>query len=413
MNKVFFTLAYLMCLLSAHGQSHDSRCEVKRVENIDQFEQWIHSKRANQGGRFADIVYRVPVVVHVLHLGEPIGEGYNFSVERIKSQIRTLNEDYRRKENTPGFKTNSDGDDARIEFILAQIDPSGNPTDGIVRVDMKSTHIPPSTGDIIDTCSEYSYWNPDEYLNIWCMATGLPPGLLLGQARFPVSDLPGLNEDLPPVDGVFINATNFGDGETNRDPNYNLGRTLTHEIGHFLGLFHIYGPCGQYTDYCEDTPPVNSATSGCPSPRPLTCDGRPAMIENYMDLSYDDCMNLFTKDQVIRMRTVLENSPRRKSLLTSHALIDVVDGVADNSAHAIKVYPNPTTDKLYIAFSNDLQGLEVRLAAYTLLGKMIFKSTVTPFRSTIELPVPDSNEKIFILTIETSQSTSRQLIAVH
>ncbi|GHN02175.1 hypothetical protein WSM22_36640 [Cytophagales bacterium WSM2-2] len=354
--------------------------------------------------------YVVPVVVHILHQGDALGDGYNFPAERIINQIRTLNEDYRRKTGTPGFNTNPDGGDTRIQFVLAQIDPNGNLTDGIDRVDMTTIKIGPSDGDIITTCSKFSYWDPEQYLNIWSFPTGLPPGLLLGSARFPLSDLEGLPKDMPAGDGVFISALNFGTGDTNFDPEYNMGRTLTHEIGHFFGLLHTFGTCGQYTDYCEDTPPAGSATSGCPATKPLSCDGRPVMTENYMDYSLDRCMNIFTNEQISRMRTVLENSPHRKSLLTSRALgaLEVPD-----KNLVVSVYPNPATDKIYISTDEKIREQNVHVSAHSLLGKLVFEGNYTATTNAIELRVADVREKVIILTIESQQSFTRKLILLH
>ncbi|MFM7747275.1 MAG: M43 family zinc metalloprotease, partial [Bacteroidota bacterium] len=98
---------------------------------------------------------------------------------------------------------------------------------------------------------------------------------------------------------------------------YNLGRTATHEIGHALGLRHIWGDgtnCSA-TDYCGDTPPSDAANYGCPLTH-ASCGGLD-MVQNYMDYTNDACMNLFTANQVARMWTVLQNSPRRNSLLSS------------------------------------------------------------------------------------------------
>jgi len=263
MLKVF-VLAFFG-ILSANAQSENyDRCEIRRIEDPNRFEHWLYSKRNGSTLKSPTLPYKIPVVVHVLHSGEPVGEGFNYSVARIESQIRILNEDFRRKEGTPGFNSHPNGGDSRIEFILAQIDPEGLPTNGIVRVDMDSVHLqplPPWTGDIITICSRYSYWNPDQYLNIWCMDIGLPSGLYFGSGRFPVSDLEGLDTQSPDGDGVFINALNFGVGDTNAVPNYDKGRSLTHEMGHFLGLLHTFesfnnnGECGEHGDYCDDTPP--------------------------------------------------------------------------------------------------------------------------------------------------------------
>ena len=413
MLKALLVFCLLIVSILTNAQVGYNRCEVMRTEDARYFEHWLNSKKNILAAkREANEVYKIPVVVHLLHTGEPIGEGYNFSKERVNAQIRTLNEDYRRKENTPGFNTNPNSGDARIEFVLAQIDPDGNPTDGIVRVDMKSIHLPPSTGDIIQTCSEYSYWNPDQYLNVWSMDFGFHPAIFLGRARFPITDLPGIPQD-DGADGVLINASNFGEGDTNIELNYNLGRTLTHEIGHFLGLLHTWGEsCTTYTDYCEDTPPVATATNGCPSVSLVACDGRPVMIENYMDYSYDRCMNTFTLDQIARMHTVLESSPRRKSLLTSPAL-NVVTEVSNEIAQAIKVYPNPASDKVYISVYKKLLGQDVTIVAHTLLGKMLFKETFIVTENAIEMQMAGMHEKVIVITIDAAQTSSRQLIVIN
>ena len=270
-----------------------------------------------------DGVYRIPVVIHVIHLGEPVGEGYNLSRERVESQIRVINEDYRRKPGTRGYNEHPDGGDARIEFVLANTAPDGSDTEGIVRVNMNEVENPHSQSGKFDFYAFYSYWNPEHYLNIWSVPMPGLENLVLGEATGPETDLPGGDEFTPgeplQAEGVIINASHFG--ETNTDSDYNLGRTLTHEIGHYLGLLHTWGSNScENNDYCQDTPPVGKPVLGCPTTPPIGCDGRPVMIENFMNYGLDQCMNTFTNDQIERMHYVLEHSPRRHSLLSSPGL---------------------------------------------------------------------------------------------
>ncbi|HEX7762213.1 MAG TPA: M43 family zinc metalloprotease, partial [Cellvibrio sp.] len=166
-------------------------------------------------------------------------------------------------------------------------------------------------------------------MNIW--VTTLTSSYV-GFAQFPVSSLPGLenssNNRL--TDGVVIDHTAFGTidaGSFDLDPQFNKGRTATHEIGHFLGLRHIWGDDEDEndrcigTDYVDDTPNQQISTSGCPTTTRSSCTSND-MYMNYLDYTNDACMNIFTVGQVNRMIAVIENSPRRVTLLTSPGLLD-------------------------------------------------------------------------------------------
>ncbi len=290
------------------------------VETVEQFEQWMERKtnlftmnqRASARGQE---VYTLPVVVHVIYSRPE----ENISSEQILSQIEVLNEDYRR--------TNEDQDqtprefrriavDTGIEFCMASIDPNGNPTDGINRVSMSGA---PFTESFMNgVVKPQTIWDPTRYMNIW--VANLSNGIL-GFAQFPESGnlvgLPGAPGGTK-TDGVVLNYLAMGTTGTAIAP-FNHGRTATHEVGHFLGLRHIWGdgPCGK-DDFCDDTPEAGQPTFNCP-PTGISCNGERAMIENFMDYTDDACMNLFTNSQRLRMRTVMESSPRRQSLLNSKA----------------------------------------------------------------------------------------------
>jgi gliding motility-associated-like protein len=263
------------------------------------------------------------VVIHVIHNGEAIGQGSNISEAQILSQLEVLNLDFKRlntdaADTPPEFLPVAGAID--IEFVLAQLDPDGNPTNGINRV--KGTKQKWSMSDNAQL-KALSYWNANNYINIWvCNLDDYA-----GYTQFPISTLPGL-ENSPTnalTDGIVVLYRAFGSsdyGNFNLDNGLDKGRTATHEMGHFFGLRHIWGDVSHCdgTDYVDDTPPQSMSSSGCPSHPQLLCpsgNARAAMIQNYLDLTDDGCMNLFTKGQVVRMRTVLENSPRRASLLQS------------------------------------------------------------------------------------------------
>ncbi len=309
------------------------RNKLRLPENDAQFEQWlgkaIQQRKAHSGGRIQS-TYQIPVVVHIIHNGEAVGSGTNIPDAQVLSQIRVLNADYQR--------TNSDASSTpaefaavagsmNIEFILAKRTPDGFPTNGIVRV--KGTQTSWTSGDDVEL-KALSYWSSEEYLNIWvCNLTDY-----IGYSQFPISNLPGLEPyqgGLAKTDGVVFNYRVFGsveDGAFNLRANYNRGRTASHEIGHFFGLRHIWGDVNSCssTDYVSDTPTQDHSTDDCPTHPAASCNAT-KMFQNYMDYTYDACMNLFTEDQVARMITVLENSPRRESLLTSPGLLPPnVDG---------------------------------------------------------------------------------------
>jgi Pregnancy-associated plasma protein-A len=262
------------------------------------------------------VIYYLPVVIHVLYNGEPLGEGANLSEERIKRQIEILNEDFRRKVGTRGYNDHPDGGDARIEFVLAKKDPYGQPTSGIVRINIADYNVP-NLGYNQNHYAQYSFWNHDHYINVWTTPIDGTDCIVLGSSTLPESDLPGLEGRVPgsgDADGIMMNPTHFG--ESTVDCHAKFGRTLTHEMGHYLGLLHTWGigNC-QLNDYCDDTPPVDKVVFGRVAY--AGCLGLPVMIGNYMNYSDDDVMNIFTNDQIKRMRYVLLNSPRRKSLLSS------------------------------------------------------------------------------------------------
>jgi hypothetical protein len=303
-------------------------------ESDAQFEHWIRQRvqgqRTGRNQRPKAPPYKVPVVVHVIHNGESIGSGSNISDAQILSQISVLNKDFNRLNadavNTPAEFAAVAGS-MGIEFVLARQDPEGLATNGIVRV--KGDKNAWTINDNYELKSQ-SYWPAEKYLNVWvCNLTDY-----LGYTQFPVSTLPGLENGSTNAltDGIVIWYRAFGsgdDGPFSLDPDYAKGRTLTHEMGHFFGLRHIWGddngceqPNGAGSDYVADTPDQSSSTNNCPAhPRSDSCS--PAkMFQNYLDYTDDACMNLFTEGQVNRMGIVIESSPRRASLLTSPGLSD-------------------------------------------------------------------------------------------
>lgn len=332
------------------------RQQQKLNQTDEQFEQWLQFRKSlifqqQQGARQQAGPYQIPVVVHIIHNGEPVGTGTNLSDAQILSQIDVLNKDFQRLNtdtaNTPTLFAPVAGS-MDIEFVLARRDPNNLPTTGIVRVNGGQSSWSLSHENIFKALS---YWPSDEYLNIWVLNFA---GGFIGYAQFPVSNLPGLEEyqdGLAETDGVVVDYTAFGSddyGSFNLDPMFNKGRTLTHEVGHFFGLRHIWGDATCGTDYVDDTPTQHSETTSCPThPVTSTC-GSPIikMFQNYLDYTNDACMNLFTQGQIARMEFVLNDPtiPRRNSLLSSPGLLPPDCSILD-AALIEKISPAPITCK--------------------------------------------------------------------
>jgi hypothetical protein len=303
--------------------------ENSKSNSREQFEQWIQQKtfnprKTNATEKLNSSPTTIPVVVHIIHNGEPTGTGINISDAQIFSQIDVLNKDYQRL-NTDASLTPAEfqlvAGMLNVQFVLAKQDPEGLPSTGIVR--LKGTQTSWALADDVKLKS-LSYWNADDYLNIWVTNIDDPNGFV-GYAKFPISTLPDLSSSPndPLTDGVVIHYDAFGssdDGAFNLDPKFNKGRTTTHEVGHFFGLYHIWGDdngsCSG-TDYVADTPNQgNNYNAQCPVHPKVSCSTND-MFQNYMDYTNDNCMNIFTAGQVSRMTTVLQNSPRRASLTIS------------------------------------------------------------------------------------------------
>lgn len=330
---LLLTLILLSDLANAQVKSVDNcgtmhadsvmRSSIPGAPSLEQFEFWLQDKIQEYNANSATqrrAILTIPVIVHVIHNGDAVGQNENISAAQVYSQIDILNQDFRRLNpdtgNTPAV-FQSVAADCEIEFCLALRDENGNvlAEPGINRVDMGSASWS-STTNIDNTLKPATIWDPDQYFNIWSVNFG-SSSTLLGYAQFPEgSGLAGMPTGSEPADadGVVIRYDAFGNTGNVTSP-YNGGRTATHEVGHWLGLRHIWGDggCG-VDDYCNDTPTSDDSNRGCPN---VTNCSSLDMVQNYMDYTNDACMNIFTQDQKTRMMAVMANSPRRVQLLNS------------------------------------------------------------------------------------------------
>lgn len=332
-------------------------------------------------------VVTIPVVVHVLYKNAT----QNISNAQIYSQIAVLNADYQRLNadtiNTPaGF--DSLAADIQVEFCLASIDPQGNPTDGITRTSTTGGQIfgyfsPLGDDAKFDSLGGKDAWPTDQYLNLWVCE--LFPGLL-GYAQFPGG--------AAATDGVVVTYTAFGNTGTVTAPSL-LGRTATHEVGHWMGLYHIWGDDQDCTgsDSIPDTPNADQASASdcnvtlnsCSNEDPFWGINDPNdMVQNYMDYSHDSCMNMFTLGQKARMHSFLYTDSARFALFSSPGGCNGVGIQEASFGQYFSVYPNPTNGIVnvnYFGSWNPTMSIEV----LDITGKTVAAFTTTAYTYTVDL----------------------------
>jgi len=271
-------------------------------------------------------VYTIPLVVHVIHRGSPIGVEENISDAQILSAVHALNEDFRK---VAGSNGDGLGVDVLVEFELAKRTPDGLPTTGIVRVDGSGVpgfaehgiaSLETLPGADQTEVKALTSWLGDDYLNVFVV-----PEINGNNAGGGIQGFAYTGPTGDVRDGVTLLYNVIGTEGTLK-PGRTLNRTLTHEVGHHLSLYHTFydtNACGNEVDcvnegdFVCDTPTTTENAScsvgDCPD----------AQLENYMDYAPTSCRNTFTAGQRQRMRTSLETV--RSSLLESLGAVPVVD----------------------------------------------------------------------------------------
>lgn len=290
----------------------------------------------------------IPVVVHVVYSSA----SQNIPDSRIIEQIEALNKDYSATNddisNVPSaFKPLIGAGNFR--FQLANRAPNGSVTNGINRFNTSKTSFSDNDGVKRASGGGVAPWDTKSYLNIWVCNLGTD---LLGYAQFP-----GPSGGSASTDGVVINYRYFG--INGAEAPFDLGRTLTHEVGHWLGLYHIWGDDEEEEDVCSfddeisDTPLQGVPTYNCrifPYTRDECSPGNPGiMFMNFMDYTDDACMHMFTEKQHQRMLSVINSF--RAGLKTSKG-ISTTTGLASNKNQLkISIFPNPNNGNFNIDLS--------------------------------------------------------------
>lgn len=312
MIPLLMIIAWQLNAQTPHRCHSDEKMQAYFGMNPD-FELSIEQgfKDFNENGPISNLSFNIitiPVHVIILHPpGQAVGTGDNLSMDHIMSQIDVLNEDFRAlNADVSGVPSVFTAGDSEIEFCLASVDPDGNPTDGVTRY---ATNQSMSNSEF--SLKQATGWPRSDYLNLW-VDPNIGP---LGWAYLPSTT--GLPNAI--LDGCVIRTSTFGGpGYATLNP-YNLGRTTTHEVGHYLGLRHIWrnGGCGA-DDGIADTPLQDNENFGCPNHPSPSCGNGGDMFMNYMDYVNDNCMIMFSPGQGAYMRQILNTS--RSSLLSAASI---------------------------------------------------------------------------------------------
>lgn len=354
---VVFLLFAVSCSY-AHGQF---KCftsqDAKFAEAEEAFNAFVLDFR-DQGLHLDTVLKYIPTVFHIIMRND----ADSISMDRVMSQVYATNLDLRRL-NADTVNTReifrAVAADLNVEVCPATLDADGNSFEGVIW-----HHITGYTFDSLNVVVSRTILNPDRYLNVWVC-----PLMNGGLATMPWQK----DGDW---EGIRVGARYFGTIGDDLDPLYNLGRIFTHELGHYLGLYHTFHesdqqlgncdfPCGDTTgDRCADTPldwsffpfPGEECTESA-----RYCDDGSyfyAQTENYMFYNRDSCMNMFSRDQRIRVRASLHDLRAKlvstENLVYTGACAPPLSVRPPANPLEMIVYPNPAEDQLFIKLANGL-----------------------------------------------------------
>lgn len=357
----------VMGVMAQHRCSFDTQWALQVdqdpqfLQRINELEKRIQAQLNLQSDLNIRTTYQIPVVFHILWNTD----AENLSDEAIATQLEILNKDFTGQNADlnlvpPLFKPLATP--ANIEFCLASIDPSGVSTSGITRTRTFVDSL--NIGQVYYSMGEgQDAWDTDRYLNIWVANL---ENNLVGFGSYP-------GQNTAAEDGVVIDYRVFG---LNDHPRLNLGRTLTHEVGHYFGLFHPWGD-GVFNTDCSgddrvpDTPLQARTFSGqCPDgdfETPESC-GSTDMYMNFMNYTNDLCLHMFTKGQQLRMLATLFEMRSGLLSTTSCSGGSQPNPVKDQ----VRIGPNPTRSALYI--SSFVEGnVNARIEVFQINGQAVYR----------------------------------------
>lgn len=377
MKKYFYVIVLLTCFsFSVLAQTPPQRCASftmlqQELQNDPAFLQQYMQDTAAISASMNQYPYEtigdrsvvtIPVVVHVIYNTT----AQNISDAQVISQITALNKDYQSwnsdTTSLPAIYHSVHGN-PKVAFCLAHTSPTGAYTTGIEHIHTNTTSFTDTDGDKVKNPTYgAAAWDRNNYLNIWVCNLG---GGLLGYSTFPGGNAA--------KDGCVILYTAFGT-IGNLLSAYDLGRTVTHEVGHWFALYHIWGDDGTScsgSDLISDTPNQADENYGCPSGTNSSCSNSGDMSMNYMDYTDDACMYMFTKGQATKINSVLNTS--RLSIKSSTKCNTPSDIPVNELYILFGISPNPTTGiiNLYAEYPS-YKNLTVEV--YNVTGQQVYSN---------------------------------------
>lgn len=381
----------------------DIRDEIKTIE--------LQIQEFKKKGKFEERI--LPVIFHIVQTPDMT----KITEELINSQISALNRDFSSLEiiekhpNDPEGMYKERAAIPQIEFCIPTFDEFGKPTDGISTIEI-GTQAESFFNSIKDSDKNgISPWNPKKYINVW--VTDLA-GIESGYAQMPGGD--------SKTDGIVIDYDFFGLMDSDKNP-YNQGKTLTHLMGNYLGLYSLWGKTECGDDYVDDTPIHNDPNFGEPEFQHISLceDNELEMTMNFMDATYDEGKFMFTEGQVMRLQAILSENGFRSELSKTELECSEKKGLANrNFAEQnielknieIAIHPNPAKDNIYINFKNIGEQDYILYQIVRLNGEIIKRGEMRDLSTTQFLSTQnwESGGYLLVMTYDSKTITQKLII---
>lgn len=412
MKKILFLSFTLLFALQGIAQTQPHICgSADYLNELDAKHPGLKAKvesiTDHSGYRLRSGTVTIPVVFHVVYYSS----AENLANSYLNAQIELLNQCYAHENSDTGnlravFKSRAGS--SKIRFMIDQV----------IRYQTTNTSFDATTGSGFDNSNVVKQTgsggsdaiSPDKKLNIWiCDLTKDGSDVLIGYAYPPVGApnwAPGSEAPSPAFDGIVIDYMDVG-GPSKQPVGYSYGfrgKALVHEIGHYLGLRHIWGDdggacqgdAGYKDDGITDTPVADDkSNSNCDKVKNTCIEATgdlPDMVENFMDYSASTCQNTFTKLQVGAMEYVIDN-------IRTGVRVPVGITETNDVAKDISIYPNPTSDIIYID-AERVNYTSVKIAISNTIGQVKYQAEFLPSISPIELSTNGFAKGIYFVSLQ-------------